>query len=339
MAAAHSRRGRLLRSVAYVLAAILLVIAGLLAYLWFSPLGLEARQPAPVADYAQAADAIQRIAEAEGDAVNPLCRTRALDHGAKTAEVIVIFHGLSNCPQQFAAVADALYAQGYNVLLARLPRQGMADRLSEAPAQAKAEEAVVSAQDMIDSAHGLGEKVTVVGTSGGGAVAAWLAQHRPDVNRAVLISPFFGVQNFPANLTRPISTAVRLLPNWWGWFDPELKEKALGPQHGYPRFSSRTIAEYLRIAAEVTAAAKAQPPAVQDIRIIGNLNDETIRTEMYRDVAANWQAHGANIFLYEYPVAAGLKHDLIDPEQPAQQVDVVHPYVVSVITADQPAAP
>ena len=212
----------------------------------------------------------------------------------------MIFHGISNCPQQFAALAETLYAQGYNVLLARLPRQGMADRLSAEPAQANAEEAVALAQDVVDIAHGLGEEVTVVGMSGGGVLAGWLAENRPDIRRAVLIAPMFGVQAFPANLTRPIATAVRLLPNWWGWFDPLLQEKALGPQHAYPRYSSRTVAEYLRLAAQVAEEAQSRPPAVQDIRIIGNLNDESVRTEMYREVAAAWQAHGANVFLYEF---------------------------------------
>ena len=40
---------------------------------------------------------------------------------------------------------------------------------------------------------------------------------------------------------------------------------------------------------------------------------------MYRAVAAGWQAHGADVFLYEFPIAAGLKHDMIDPAQPDQQ--------------------
>ena len=339
MTKARNGAPNLVRIMVFVLAAVPVVLAVLLIYLWLAPFGLRPRSsPAPLRDYKEAADAVQRLVDAEGDAVNPLCHTRLLGHGAKTALVAVIFHGISNCPQQFAALAETLHAPGYNVLLARLPRQGMADRLSAEPAQANAEEAVALAQDVVDIAHGLGEEVTVVGMSGGGILAGWLAENRPDIRRAVLIAPMFGVQAFPANLTRPIATAVRLLPNWWGWFDPLLQEKALGPQHAYPRYSSRTVAEYLRLAAQVAEEAQSRPPAVQDIRIIGNLNDESVRTEMYREVAAAWRAHGANVFLYEFGLSAGLKHDMIDPDQPYAAVDVVHPYLVEVITAERPSA-
>jgi carboxylesterase len=339
MTKARNGSPKLLRIIVYLLAAVAALVAVLLAYLWLAPLGLKPRSsPTLLMDYKAAADAVQRLVDAEGDTVNPLCHTRLLGHGANTARAIVIFHGISNCPQQFTAIAETLYAEGHNVLLARLPRQGMADRLSDEPRQAKAEEAVALAQDIVDIAHGLGDEVTVVGMSGGGVLAAWLAQNRPDIRQVVLISPMFGVHAFPANLTRPIAMAVRLLPNWWGWFDPLLQEKALGPQHAYPRYSSRTVAEYLRLAAQVAEEARSRPPAVDDIRIIGNLNDESVRTEMYREVATEWQTHGANVFLYEFPVSAGLKHDMIDPDQPNAAADMVHPYLVEVITAEQPRA-
>ena len=190
---------------------------------------------------------------------------------------------------------------------------------------------------MVDLAHGLGDAVTVVGFSSGGSVAAWLAQNRADIDRAVIMSPMFGVQAFPANITRALSTAVRYLPNWWGWFDEESKENIEGPVHAYPRYSSRALAEYLRVGQTVLDEAGATAPAVQDIRVITNLNDESVRPELARTVAEAWQAHGADVFLYEFPVSAGLKHDMIDRDQPYQQVEIVYPTVLQAITADTPA--
>ncbi len=222
MSAANKRVRWVLRLIVYLLAAALTGLALLLGYLWFASLGLNGRRlAAPQRDYEGATDAVRRLADRKGQAVNPLCHTRLLGQGKKTAQAVVIFHGISNCPHQFAAIAEALHAEGLNVLLARLPRQGMADRLSDEPALATAEEAVLLAQEMVDIAHGLGDEVIVAGMSGGGVLAAWLAQNREDIARVVLIAPMFGVQAFPAALMRPISTAVRMLPNWWGWFDPE----------------------------------------------------------------------------------------------------------------------
>ena len=60
---------------------------------------------------------------AESDAILPVCRTRALLHGQPTAQAVILVHGLTNCPQQWAPFADLLFAAGCNVLLARMPRQ------------------------------------------------------------------------------------------------------------------------------------------------------------------------------------------------------------------------
>lgn len=91
---------RLLRVTGYIVAVVAALLAVLLAYLWFGPLGLRLRPTStPLPDYPEAAQAVQQLAATEGDAVNPLCHTRLLGHGARTARAIVIFHGISNCPQ------------------------------------------------------------------------------------------------------------------------------------------------------------------------------------------------------------------------------------------------
>ena len=45
------------------------------------------------------------------------------------------------------------------------------------------------ADRMVDVAAGLGEQVIMVGLSAGGIVTAWAAQHRPEIDKAVTISP------------------------------------------------------------------------------------------------------------------------------------------------------
>lgn len=322
---------------------VLLVLLGLvLFFLWFCPLGLDnLATPSPTqVTYADAVAAVETAVQEEGDAVHPLCHTRVVTTGARTENVAVIFHGLGACPQQFDAVADALQAEDWNVLLVRLPYHGMADRLSEAPAAMKAEEVLREAGHWIDVAHGLGDRVTVVGFSGGGAVAAYLANVRSDINRVVLAAPMLGVQAFPVELTRPISTLAHFAPNWWGWFNPELKENVEGPEYTYPRYSSRMLAEFLRIAQQSAAQAQATAPAVADIRLLLNANDESVRNEVAKAVAAAWAQHGAEVKLYEFPASVGLKHDMIDPGQPYQKVDVVYPVLLEAITdvAFTPAA-
>jgi esterase/lipase len=343
MTASSSATRSLAASIGRALLIILLLIfalfALLFAFVWFRSLDLSAATASPAAEptYAEAIAALDALVASEGDELHPDCHTQLLTHGDKTARAVVLFHGLGTCPQQYAALAQQIYESGANVVVARLPYHGLADRLTDLPAQTTAEESLRAAGQMVDLAHGLGDAVTVVGFSSGGSMAAWLAQHRADVDRAVVISPMFAVQAFPANVTRALSSAVRLLPNWWGWFNEDLKENVEGPAYTYPRYSSRALAEYLRVGQAVVEQSAATAPAVADIRVVSNLNDESVRPEVTRAVAEAWQAHGAGVSFYEFPADAGLKHDMIDPGQPYQQVDVVYPVVLAAITADAPA--
>lgn len=326
----------LVRGFSGTILVLLALIALFLLFLWFWPLGLDnlAAPPDVPRTYADAVAAVTTAAQDEGDAVHSLCHTRVVTSGAKTNNVAVIFHGLGTCPQQFAEVADALHADGWNVLLVRLPYHGMADRLSEAPAAMQADEVLREAGRWIDVAQGLGDHVTVVGFSGGGAVAAYLANVRSDIDRVVLVAPMLGVQAFPVDLTRPISTLAHFVPNWWGWFNPELKENVEGPDYTYPRYSSRMLAEFLRIGLQSTAYAQAAAPAVSDIRLLLNANDESVRNEVTKAVAAAWAQHGAEVKLHEFLTSAGLKHDMIDLGQPYQNVDLVYPVLLDAITED-----
>lgn len=314
------------------------LFAVIITFVWFGQLGLDAdaAPAAPLASYADAVAAIDAIIADEGDAIHPLCHTKLLTHGDTTAHAVVIYHGMGTCPQQFATLAQQLYEDGANVVIARLPYHGMTDRLTDLPAQTTGEASLHSAGQLIDIAHGLGAAVTVVGFSSGGGVASWLAQNRADIDRAVIISPLLGVQAFPANVTRALSTAVRFVPNWWGWFNEELKEGVEGPAYTYPRYSSRALAEYLRIGQRALEQASSAAPAVQEIRVVSNLNDESVRPELTRALAEAWRAHGADLYLHEFPANAGLKHDMIDPGQPYQQVELVYPVVVEAIMAVAP---
>ncbi len=328
------------RTVLKVLLLLIALLALLLLFLWLWPLGLDNAAPAGESyAYADALGAISASVQEAGEEVNPLCHTQALTRGIESDHVVVIFHGLGTCPQQFATFAQMLVGSGANVLLVRLPHHGLADRLTDAPANSTAEQALREAGHWIDVAHGLGDKVTVLGFSGGGGIAAYLAQTRSDIDRAVVVAPLLGVQALPAAGTRPISTLARLLPNWWGWFNPALKENVEGPTYTYPRYASRSLAEFLRIGLKDAELAAAQPPATTDIRVLLNGGDEVLRNEPARALVESWQAHGIDVQLYEFPAGAGLKHDMIDPGQPYQQVNVVYPVLMEAVTAGEPLFP
>ena len=110
--------------------------------------------------------------------ISTACRSILLTHGQRTEKAVVLFHGYTNCPQQFRELGQILYEQGYNVLIPRLPRHGLADRKVENLSPLTAEELRECADMSVDIACGLGRKVYVAGLSAGGTLSAWVAQNR-----------------------------------------------------------------------------------------------------------------------------------------------------------------
>ena len=106
-------------------------------FLPLSPRGLGSH-PHPARNYAEAVDSISALMHEDGQAISPECRTTLYAHGKRTPHVILIFHGLTNCPAQFDSLARASYERGANVFIPRLPRHGFADRMPDSSATAAA---------------------------------------------------------------------------------------------------------------------------------------------------------------------------------------------------------
>ena len=73
-------------------------------------------------------EAVQRFEKygAQEDAVYGPCASRLLTHGEKTDVVVVLIHGLTNCPKQFVDLGEEIYDRGANVLILRMPYHGLA---------------------------------------------------------------------------------------------------------------------------------------------------------------------------------------------------------------------
>jgi pimeloyl-ACP methyl ester carboxylesterase len=321
------------RTLRRVLIVILVALAALGVYL-IVPVRLADSAPAnPAAGYAVAIARLEALQAGEGERYNPKCRTTLLTHGKKTPGAVVLVHGNTDCPYQYHQFAPLLYAQGYNVLIAPLPHHGLADRMTDELQKLTAEELVAYANQAIDVAAGLGDQVTVVGISAGGVITAWAAQQRPDLHRAIIISPAFGYRAVPTLLTRPAMRLFLLLPNQFTWWDPVNKENS-GLDTTYPRYSTRAMAQYLRLGFAVTAAARRGPPAAASLVVVTNANDTDVNREMIDQVVALWQSRARQkISTYEFPSSLGLQHDLINPLAANAHPEAVYPKLIELIQA------
>jgi pimeloyl-ACP methyl ester carboxylesterase len=227
-------------------------------------------EPAPVTSHTDSVAAIEAAIAAEraDPALNPECRTRLIAPGARAKRVIVLFHGFTNCPAQFAPLGEQLAARGYAVYIPRIPRHGYADRLTGELAGLSANELVRFASRSVDLAHGLGEEVYVAGLSAGGTIGAWIAQHRADVAQVTLIAPLFQISGLPPFAIRPVASTILAVPNFYMWWDDHRREQSKGPRYAYPWFPVHAVGALLRLSFAVQDAAERGPPAVRAILLV-----------------------------------------------------------------------
>jgi pimeloyl-ACP methyl ester carboxylesterase len=285
--------------------------------------------PHPVASYAEAMQYVTTLRAQEPPDMNPVCRLKLMTHDKKVERAIILVHGYTNCPEQFQALGQRFFDLGYNVLIAPLPHHGLADRLTDAHARLTAEELVAYADETVDIAQGLGEHVTMLGISAGGVTTAWAAQNRPDLDLAVIISPAFGYKQIPTLLTAAVMNLYLLLPDSIDWWDPALQGEA-APPHQYPRYSMHALFQILRLGFATRAQAQRVKPAAHKIVVVLNANDDSVNNMLTMKVIKSWQAHAADLTTYEFEAGLKLGHDLIDPAQPYQRIDIVYPRLIEL---------
>lgn len=282
--------------------------------------------------YTAALARVEALRRAEGDPrINPVCRGFALTHGARTARASLLLHGYTNCPQQLRRFAALLHARGQNVYVPRLPHHGLADRMSPDHAGITARLLLQTLDEGLAIAHALGERVAVAGLSAGGVLAAYAAQHRPDVEWAVVIAPVLGAPSVNPYATLPLALLSRLLPNQFRWWDPLTKDARDSPSHCYPRFSTRALGAIVRLGYRVLTRSRWQRPAAREIVVVTNGGDEAVTLPPIERLITRWRARGGNVRQHHFPKELGLIHDLMDPAQRRQQVELVYPVLLDLI--------
>jgi len=301
--------------------------------------GLVARPSptTPVATHqeAVAAFAVVRMAEA-GLALHERCPSQLLTHGYKTAVAVVFFHGLTSCPAQGEELARAVFELGYNVYLPRMFGHGEADPDTLALAGLTAEHLVDLANESTDLAQGLGDKVIVAGLSAGGTIAAWIAQNRTDVDHAIPVSPFLGPYIIPPWATRGATNLVLGLPDMIFWTNPLAPVTAPDSGYAFPRPSTHTLAQVMRLGQAVMMDAALTPPAVRDISLLLNEADIAVNNRVTEQLVDLWRAHDQVVAVRALEFSNHLPHDLINPHEIFGDTDLVYALLAGMIGGEEP---
>lgn len=304
---AHRKRiKRILGIVGLIVLCVLAVIL-LLGMLPVSSRGM-ASQPDPAVTYDEAVARFELVAAAEEGIVNDLGHSRLLVHGERTPRAYVMVHGITNSPEQWLELGQTLYDQGHNILILRMPYHGMKSHLVSELKALKPQDLRFYADQAVDIGAGLGDEVVVVGISGGGGVGAWMAQNRTEIDRALLLAPFFGVHGVPNFANKLLANAFSRLPNI-------VLDNPLEPRHNwvYRGEATRGVAAFLEIGRTVIqGAAKGTGPAGRVI-VLTTTKDDTASNNATVDLVDLWRKNGINVNADEFAPELDIPHNSVDP--------------------------
>ena len=320
-----------------VLGVAVCVVGVMMLALWPMHFSFTVPKFTPPSDYGQAKALIEaKIAKAPLT-LSEAGRPRVFLHDAPTDQVFVLLHGLTNSPGQFDKLGRILFERGHNVVIPRTPGHGDANLMTDALSVFTAKAMLDYANLAISLSRPLGRKLTVAGLSINGTTTAWVAQNRSDVDRAVLLAPFFSPRGLPQWANRPLSQLLIRMPNAFLWWDPVHKDQVSGSVHAYPRFSTRSIGQTMRLGVEVFSEAGKSPPACGSILFVTSAADIAANNAVASRLASIWRNSRPGVVeTYEFPASEKVPHDFIDPGQSDQRVDIVYPRLIEMLETGKP---
>ncbi len=295
---------------AFLIVAALCGMVLLLLWLGLWPLGQEDLQarPQPVVEYDTAVNRFRQIRVAERAYVDQASASLLLTHGFKTARAYILVHGITNSPLQWQELGRILFDLGHNVLILRMPYHGM---LSHHVAELKpitAGHLRAYADLAVDIGAGMGDELVVAGISGGATVAAWMAQNRSEVERCLLLAPFFGIHRIPEPLTAILGNAFSRIPNVV-FHSPHERERAWA----YRGEATRGIAAFLVLGKQVLRQGRAGLAPVGPVATLTTAVEDTANNATTTALLDLWRQNGTAAQALEFPVELAIPHNSIDP--------------------------
>ena len=276
-----------------------------------------AAQPRPATSRDEALARFDELRAADDERVGESTRSQLFEPEGAARATIIAWHGFTNAPSQWVAVAAALAAEGYRVVVPRQPYQGFTDVLNRSLADLTVTDLTGHVDLCVDLAAGFGAPVWVAGLSAGGILAAWAAATRAEVRRAVLLAPLVAPKGFPMPAVRLLVKSPRLVPRMYYWWDPRVKENLGHSPHAYPGFPVPGLMPYLHLSEAMFDSSVVAGHQLERVVLTTNPGDFAIRRDAAKAFAAGVFAGHADYYgEATMDAALGWWHDFVDPWSP-----------------------
>lgn len=297
----------------------------------------ESSTPRPAGDREEAMARLAKLQAEDADEVADACRTRLIEPSAPARATLVLWHGFSNCPAQFAEVAELIAEGGVRVLLPRVPQHGKKDVLTRDLLELTTGQLIEHVDTCIDIAAGFGQPVWTAGLSAGGVLASWAAVTRHEVTRVAAASPFVAPKGMPLPVVRLFVRYPWLLPNIYFWWDPRKKENLGESPYVYPGFPLPSMVPVLHLAETMFDDHIEPNHRLRRAVLISNPGDFAIRRDAAQKFADSTFRDAADFYAeINLDADLGWWHDFIDrygPHHgPAEQVAEVFLSALGIAT-------
>lgn len=329
---------RLLKSLFLFVLSLAVLVFGLLLYLYCFPTHrVKVKDDIGHPSYRAAVQDATSVIRNEPSEVSQDCSTFLLDHGQKTDEVILLFHGYTTCPKQYEVLAQQLFEKGYNVYVPRAPYHGYEDVMTDDISKLTSQDLIGYVNESLETVSGLGNTVKILGLSGGGTLAAWAAYYYDQVEVAVLCSPFFmpNVPWLPYANQQFVTNMLDLAPNQYLWWNDSIKNNRVeGPLFAYPRFSTKGLVAYLNLSIQLRDDLESHLVGQYSGKVVmvTSPRDRAVRNDVIREYASIWETYdAADVMTYDFDSALDTRHDYIEPLHPRENIKEVYPILMDFI--------
>ncbi|MFT4940936.1 MAG: esterase/lipase [Paraglaciecola sp.] len=193
-----------------------------------------------------------------------------LHHAQATEKVVVLFHGLSDSPFYLKSIANAIYAQGYNVVVALVPGHGKKDADQDMQDPKLAQRWYAHVDEIMDLANDFGEQIYIGGFSTGGALASRYVLLNPGKTQGLLL--------FSGALA--LDSTVETMAKIWGikWFAKTVDGdyQALGPNpFKYPSVARYSAFQLTDVIFDIRSLIEQGKPLSLPIFVAHSMSDTT----------------------------------------------------------------
>ncbi len=209
---------------------------------------------------------------------NTECRSQFFIQPQRASKVLLLFHGFTAAPYQFVPMGNVFRQAGYTVLAPLMPGHGQAGNWNATTPPPLPNDVDVYKQFALywlQQARSMGDQVVVGGLSGGGTLAAWLAQERPqEIDRALLFAPYL------SSSSKMLDLFINLANSYVKWPMPPGAQVI-----GYDGFLVTALRILLRLGADVLDRSAKQNSA--PLFIISTEADQAVSNTDHRTLFEN----------------------------------------------------